>query len=393
MLGPASVVAFGLSALLLSSVALCFAEAAASFEGHGGPYLYSRAVFGKTTGDAIGWLCWVAEVLSLSAVSNGIAVYLGYFNPAWASPFVVKAAAALVIILTAAINYRGVKLGAWTSNAFTAAKLIPLGVFVLLALPSVRVANFTPLAPEGWKPMGGACLLAFFAYSGFEVVPVPAGEVADARRAVPLAVISSLAFAALLYMAIQAAAVGVFAGLAQSKQPLADAAALVLGPWGAAMIVIGAVVSTAGFCAGAALGGPRYLVALAEGGDWPQAFAAPHPRFGTPYVSVAVTGAASLLAALALDFNKLVDITVVVICAQYLATCASVPLLRRVGKPPGGFRLPAGPLIPAFGIAATGWLAGGLDRDGQDRPKAVRRTGFTCRYPPNGALALMVQSY
>ena len=121
------------------------------------------------------------------------------------------------------------------------------------------------------------------------------------------------------------------------------------------MIVIGAVVSTAGFCAGCALGGPRYLVALAEHGDWPKAFAAVHPRFGTPVLAVTVTAGVSLIAAMALDFNKLVDVTVVVVCAQYLATCAAVPLLRRKGHK-AGFRLPGGWLIPAIGFAATLWL-------------------------------------
>lgn len=355
LLGPASVLSFGLSALLLGTVALCFAEASSLFDGHGGPYLYSRAVFGVSTGYAIGWLCWLAEVLSLSAVADGIAVYLGFFDPRLASPVIVKSAAAAVIVVMGAINYRGVKLGAWTSNVFTAAKLIPLLIFVVLGLPRVRAANFVPFAPQGWQPMGKACLLTFFAYSGFEVVPVPAGEVSGAKNVVPAAVMVSLIVSALLYMAIQTVAIGTFPGLASSSQPLADAAAAALGPWGATLIVIGAVISTAGFCAGCALGGPRYLVALAEHGDWPAAFAAKHPRFGTPFLAVAVTAGVSLAAALALDFNKLVDITVVVVCAQYLATCAAVPLLRRTSRSES-FHLPGGPLIPAAGFAATLWL-------------------------------------
>jgi amino acid transporter len=356
MLGPASVLAFGLSGLLLGCVALCFAEAAALFDGHGGPYLYSRAVFGDTVGYGIGWLCWLAEVLSLSAVADGIAVYLGFFNKSLATPIIVKGAAAGVIILMGAINYRGVKLGAWTSNIFTIAKLVPLTLFVVLGLPHIHAAYFIPVAPHGWRPMGAACLLTFFAYSGFEVVPVPAGEIENPKRNVPAAVLVSLAVSTLFYMLIQGVAVGVHPGLAGSAQPLADAAALALGPWGATLIVIGAVVSTAGFCAGCALGGPRYLVALAEQGDWPKVFAARHARYGTPWLAVAVTTLVSLGAALALDFDKLVDISVVVICAQYLATCAAVPLLRKRGHHSGVFRMPGGVLLPAIGFAATLWL-------------------------------------
>jgi amino acid transporter len=59
----------------------------------------------------------------------------------------------------------------------------------------------------------------------------------------------------------------------------------------------------------------------------------------------------------AFDFRKLVDFSNVVICAQYVATCASIPFLRRKLKAaPGSFRLPAGVLIPLIGCAATLWL-------------------------------------
>lgn len=356
LLGPASILSFGLTALLLLPVALCFAEAASGFDGAGGPYLYARAAFGSWPGYAIGWLCWITILFSWAAVANGVAVYLGHFGPRFSTPFVVKAVAAVVIVAMGAINYRGVKLGAWTSNFFTAAKLLPLAVFVIAALPQAEPARFFPLAPHGWAPLGSACFLAYFAFQGFETVPVPAGEVDDAKRNVPRAVVIAMSGAAVLYMLIQAAAIGVHPNLAGSERPLADAAKVAIGGWGAGMIVAGAVFSTIGFNAGCALGGPRYLVALSEHGDLPPALAAPHPRFQTPSAAVLATTGFALLAALVLDFNKLVDISNVVVCAQYIATCAAIPLLRRQGRE-AGYRVPGGAyLLPAFGILSTLWL-------------------------------------
>lgn len=354
-LGPASILSFGLTGLLLVSVALCFAEASARFDRAGGPYLYAREAFGDRVGYGIGWLCWVTEILAWAAVANGIAVYLGFFGPAFSAPWVVKATAAVVILGMGAINYRGVKLGAWTSDFFTAAKLVPLALFVLLGLPKVRLAHYAPFAPHGFAPLGSACFLAYFAFQGFEVVPVPAGEAENPRRNVPLAVIFSLALAAAVYMLVQSVAVGVHPGLAGSERPLADAAARIMGPAGAALIVLGAVLSTTGFCAGAALGGPRYLVALAEDLHLPPALAEPHARFNTPYRAVALTTFLTLAAALLLDFNRLVDISNVVVCAQYLSTCAAVPRLRQL-KAGSAFHLPGGLLVPVLGIGATLWL-------------------------------------
>ncbi|MBI4424288.1 MAG: amino acid permease [Elusimicrobia bacterium] len=363
LLGPAAVLAFGLTGLLLVSVGLCFAEASTRFGRSGGPYLYARAAFGEWAGFSVGWLCWIAIMFSWAAVANAIAVYLGFFDPSLGSNAVVKGVAAAVIVTMGVINYRGVKLGAWTSDFFTAAKLLPLILFVLLGLPHVRSASFASLAPHGLKPLGSACFLAYFAFQGFEYIPVPGGEVKNPGRNLPIALIASLLLASGLYMAIQAVAIGVYPGLAGSERPLAEAAMQVMGPIGAALMVAGAVVSTSGYNSSVALVSPRYLVGMAEDGHIPGWFAALHPKFATPHNAIVVTTGIVLALALLLDFNKLVDFTNVVVCAQYLSTCVAVPLLRRQGPAPeGSFRLPGGWLVPAIGIAATAWLGaqGGL---------------------------------
>ena len=80
----------------------------------------------------------------------------------------------------------------------------------------------------------------------------------------------------------QIVAVGTLPGLAVSKTPLIDAAAAFLGPGGAAMITIGAVISASGNNMGGALSGSRNLFALAEQGDLPSFFGRVHPRYRTP---------------------------------------------------------------------------------------------------------------
>ena len=106
-----------------------------------------------------------------------------------------------------------------------------------------------------------------------------------------------------------------------------------------------------GYVAGSALGGPRYLVALAEEGHLPKGLAAIHPRFGTPSASILWSTGVALLAALLLDFNGLVDFSNVVIGAQFLSTCAVV-LARRRRRANFGRNA----LMPLAGIAATLWL-------------------------------------
>lgn len=349
-LGSASPLAYALTALLLAPVALCFAEAASSHDRTGGPALYAQEEFGPDAGFAIGWLCWITFIVSWAAVANGIASYLPSANPISG-----KALACAAIALFGALNWRGVKLGAWTTDFFTVAKLIPLALIALAglhALPSWR-----PEAPAGgWKePLSGACFLAYFAFQGFETVPVTAGEARDPKRDVPFAVLAALAGSAVLYLLVQVSALSLVPNLAASERPLADAAAALMGPWGALLVTAGAVISMTGYVAGSALGGPRYLVALSEEGHLPKSLSACHPRFGTPAASVLWSTGVALSAALLLDFDGLVDFSNVVICAQFVSTCAVV-LRRRWRHARSDWGRARGAVTPLAGVGATLWL-------------------------------------
>ncbi len=358
MMGPASIAVFAVTALILSPVALCFAEASSTRDRAGGPSLYAEESFGPSVGFSIGWLCWITEVTSWAAVASGIAVYAAPFFPILAGPWATKAVAAAAIVVLTIVNLFGAKPGARVSTTLTAAKLVPLFAVALAGIPLLlrsHASALAPFAPHGWSLLPKACLMAYFAFSGFEVVPVPAGEARDPGRDAPFAVLVSLALAAGLYCLVQAAALAAVPGLAGSQQPLADAGRALFGPAGERLIAAGALVSMLGFTAGCALGGPRYLVALGAEGHLPSILARPNERTGAPWAAILVTASFSLAAALLLDLDRLVDFVDVVISAQYLATCASVLADRRRGRPVA-FRAPGGPAIPVLGMAATLWL-------------------------------------
>ncbi|HVE14502.1 MAG TPA: APC family permease [Elusimicrobiota bacterium] len=357
LLGPAAWVSFGAVGAGLILVGLCFAEASSRFERPGGAYLYARAAFGDAVGFGVGWLSWASYVFGIAAVATGISAYLGYFSPALGSAGAAKAVAAASILAFGALNYRGVVLGARASNVFTVAKLLPLLALALFGLPRIEWARLWPMAPARWEGLGPACFLAYFALQGFEAVPVPSGEAANPKRDVPWAVTLSLVLASLLYMALQAVATSAVGPLAASQRPLADAAISLFGPVGAGLIALTAAFSMTGYVASAALVGPRYLSALAEDGHLPASLAEPHPRYAVPFRAIAVTTALSFASVLFFDFRRLVDFSNVAVCAQYLSTCAAVPVLRQRDAA-GAWRLPGGWLVPAAGIAAT--LALGL---------------------------------
>lgn len=355
--GPSSALVFAVTALLLGAVALCYAELGGMFSGSGGSYLYAREAFGDRVGYGVGVLAWTTAVFSWAAVASLLAGHLAWVHPVFESPAAGRVAAASLLALFGAVNYRGIRPGAWTVDALTVAKLVPLVLFVVLCLPKAEPANFTPFF-SGSGRWGYAVFLALWALQGFEVAPVPAGEAANAQRDVPRAVLGSLAVAAVLYALVQAAAVGVHPGLAgSSERPLADAARAALGPWGERLLAAGGIVSMMGFMAGAALGGPRYLSALGERhlGAWRLGEA--DPATGVPRRAVLATTVAGAGLVLFLPSMSLVDMANFSVVTQYLASSIAVPVLRRrrpeLARP---YRLPAADEVAVVAVIVCLWL-------------------------------------
>src|SRR5687768_1017906 len=75
---PWMVAAVGLASML---IALSFAEVGSRFEGTGGPYLYTRAAFGRFAAFQVGWMQWFTRVTSQASVANGLALALGFYWP------------------------------------------------------------------------------------------------------------------------------------------------------------------------------------------------------------------------------------------------------------------------------------------------------------------------
>jgi APA family basic amino acid/polyamine antiporter len=349
---PYLIVAVGLASLMIAAT---FAEVGSRFDATGGPYLYTKAAFGRFPAFEIGWMQWFTRVASWASVINVLVASLGFYWPA------VTAGASRTILLTAIIgalaliNVLGIRQSAWVVNALTIGKLVPLAVFIVCGLPAIEGARLAAGALPPISDLSKSALLLIFAFGGYEVIPVPAGESKDPRRAVPFALIMTIAVVTVVLSLAQVVALGTLPNLPASKTPLADASAIFLGAGGAALITLGAVFSTLGNNMGQALSGSRSLFALAEQGDLPGVFARVSRRFGTPVVAILFTAAASLVLATTGSFVTMAQASAVSRLVVYVATCAAALRLRHAAFagqiPEPTIRVPLGPVIPLLAIA------------------------------------------
>ncbi len=363
LVGPWGPLAFMAVGLLSLSIALCFAEVGSRFDKTGGPYLPARAAFGRFVGFEVGWMMWFTRVTSQASVANGLALALAFYWPAVALGAPRMALIAGLTIALTVINVIGIKQSSWVVNTLTIGKLAPLALFIIIGIWFIDPSHFAAMPAVTREQASGAAILLIFAYGGYEVTGVLAGEAANPRKDVPFAFVATLIVVTIVMSLTSLVATGVVPDLAASKTPLAAGAAVFLGAAGALLISAGAAISMTGNNMGQILNGSRTIFALAENGDLPRWFARVHPGYHTPSNAILFTAVVALTLALTGSFVALAAVSAIARLVMYLAVCASTLVLRRrvptgdVG--PAQFTVAGGPVVPVVAmIVALGILAG-----------------------------------
>jgi amino acid transporter len=365
-LGPAGPAAWVASAMFAGVVMACFAEVSSRFTQAGGPYLYARVAFGRFVGILIAWFVWAVRLFSAAANTNLFVVYLAEVWPA-AHEFVPRLLVLTLLIgVLAAVNFRGVQAGTQVSNVFTVAKLSGLALFIIIG-GAFLLARHQPmhltLLPKGEaSSLGDSFLLLVFAYGGFEGALLPLGEAKHPRRDAPLALAVALGTCAVVYTLVQVVVMGALPYGTQTDRPLAEAARVFLGNAGAGLVTLAGLLSTYGYLASQTLNLPRLTFALAEHEDFPRVFAAVHPRFRTPYVSILVFAVLLWVLSLAGSFRWNAVLSAIARLFYYGVICAALLVLRRRDPGAAWFRLPAGQVFAVSGIVISILLVSGIQR-------------------------------
>lgn len=346
LLGAFSLWAPLIFALPVFVLVLCFADAASHFSEPGGAYLYARTAFGDFVGFETGWMNWIARLTSLASLSNGFVVSLArLYAPlgggAWRALIIIGS-----LLILGAIHFVGVKYGAASIYVFTWGKLIPLVLFIVVALIAwkhnpIPASMHMPPPHTDWS---AAALFMLFAYAGFENLGVPAGEYRNPKRDLPIALPLGILAIAAIYVLAQLGAMSALPNLSATQTPIADAAAALVGIGGAVVITLGALLSMAGTNSGTVLEGSRMLYALSlDRRMGPISYV--HPRFRTPSVAIVIHVLVAIVIAVAGSFAQLALISTTARLATYLAGSASLPFL-------GGFT-PKRVILAILGVAVS----------------------------------------
>ena len=347
-------------ALLVMSIALCFAEMGGMFNKNGGPYVYAKEAFGNFVGFEVGFMKWAIATIAWSAMAVGFATALGAVWEPASTEMGKNIIATLIIVVLGIMNIMGVKISKIINNIVTIGKLLPLIFFILVGIFYVKGVNFAPMesVPDMTQAsFGAAALIIFYAFTGFESIAVAAEDMEKPERNVPKAIILVLTLVSIVYILIQAICIGIMGdALVTSKTPVADVAFVFMGPLAKAIVTAGTLISIGGINVASSFLAPRSGVAMADDGLIPKVVSKRNKK-DAPYVAIIVTVVFAVVLSWTGSFEKLAAISVVSRFAQYLPTCLAV-LVFRSKRPDMArtFRVPLGPVIPVLAVVVSIWL-------------------------------------
>ena len=345
-------IAGGLIALIGGFI---YAELAARLPVVGGQYAYLREALHPAVAFIYGWvLLLVIQTGGMAAVAVTFARYFLELTQ-WSVSASVLAAAALALLT--AINCLGVRAGSRVQSAMTLTAIAAIGVLVVCSFGS-RGAPEMPItgAPTSnlLLAFGAAMTPVLFAYGGWQTSSFLAGEVRDATRVLPRALILGVIGVIVVYTAVNFSYLRTLgaAGLGATATPASSAMNTLIGPRGGQFIAAGIAFSAFGFLAQSMLTAPRVYFAMAEDRVFFRSVAWVHPTTRVPVIAIALQGVWAIAIALTGTYAQVVNYVVAMDCIFFALTAACLFALRRNRDGDVPFRVPGHPWTTLLFIGA-----------------------------------------
>src|SRR5690606_7931382 len=233
-------------------LALTFANLSRRFPHSGGPYVYSRLIFGDFVGFQMAWTYWIANWVSNAAVAVAFVNFLSYFWPAlMTTPSYSFLTSIGTLWVLTGINALSLRQVGNIQVLTTTLKLFPLIAIIIFGLFKVDSANFLPLisnSESGFFTIQQAAALTLFSFMGLESATIPAEQVQNPKKTIPRATICGTLIAACIYILSNFVVFGVVPSstLAGACSPFSQVSEILFGPWSGPIIAAAAAFSCFG---------------------------------------------------------------------------------------------------------------------------------------------------
>lgn len=359
--GPSVILSFLIAGFIALLTALSSAELTSFITETGAGYAFTKRAFGRFWSFLVGWFGYFDSIVGAAAVSIGFAAYFtALFGLRGTTPAIL--AASFLPIAMLVLNLIGVKEVSRAASGIVIVKIFALVLVMFLGgyylSNYLGFTHYTPFFPTGFGGTLNGSAIIFFAFVGFNTVSLMSEETKNPAKTIPKAILLAFAITFVLYIGIASVEIGVldWHKLGAAASPLNDLATKITNN---KMIIdfisFSALIATGSVTMSAITGGSRASFAMGRDGLFPKYFNRIHDKFGTPFVSIIVSGSA--IAIIASIFFKRIDVIASIfnfgtLFTYFFINLSLIKLRRKEPNTMRSFKVPAYPIIPIAGGAS-----------------------------------------
>lgn len=358
--GPAVVLSYFFASVLVLPSVLSKAELATAMPRAGGTYFFVERSLGPIWGLFGGIAGWFSLALKSAFAVVGMAVFVDVLIVALfggrLSTWHLKLIAAACCLAFTILNTVSVKQTGRFQVFLVGTLLAILAVFVFLGARTVEAARFKWFLDAGWPAVFATAGLVFISFGGLTKVASIGEEVKNPGRNLPLGMLLAWFFVALFYLAVITVTIGLVdsAELSSSLTPISLAASKFMGSSGFALLGLAAIAAFVTTANGGILAASRAPMAMSRDQLLPGVLARINKRFGTPHISILLTGGFMIAAVVFLDIEVLVKTASTLMIILFILVNASVIIMResRIQSYRPKFKSPLYPYVHIAAIVA-----------------------------------------
>jgi APA family basic amino acid/polyamine antiporter len=251
--GPISMVAWVLTSLGAIFFALTLAALNKRYPQTGGLYVFCRQAYGRMTGFIVGYLYWMANLISIAGIAVASISYLAFLTPKLNAnmpeydQYYALAFELGTVWLFTMINLIGIHTAGVIQVGLTVIKIIPLILIAILGLGFIHFDNlvpFTVTTQSNFSMIGSAAALTFWSFIGIESATIPAENTRGWRDIYKATVYGTLITCA-IYIVTTFVIMGMIPAttLQHSQFPFSDAGNMIFGSKSGIFFALAAVIS------------------------------------------------------------------------------------------------------------------------------------------------------
>jgi amino acid transporter len=333
--GSASWAAFGIALFVAGLTALTYAELGGRFPRSAGESFFTEQAF-RRPGLAllVGWVVLCSGILSLATVSVAFGGYMSGLLPGLPPSVTIVG----ILLLLAAINFRGMRESSTTNIIATMVELTGLLIVIVAGALFLGRDSSSGIAQTiesgrsvGWTEIASGAALGFFAFIGFEDMVNVAEEVKDPERNMPRAILLALCVTGAVYLVVVLVATSVVAPavLAESEAPLLSVVQRATDVVPDRLFTLIALFAVANTGLLNFIMGSRLIYGMSRQGLLPAALGKVHPRRRTPHLAILTVLGVALALALSGTLSYLAGTTSLLLLLVFFTVNVSLVRIKR----------------------------------------------------------------